>query len=187
MFYHSHMSFQRGDGLFGPYIVRQPLGQDPNENLYDFDLTEHFIFPQEWFHAVSKKNFHSNIIHVFYRIPIFPGNQRSFCTTSLVSTMNGLSCILIHQILKYRDTGKNKADNMLINGMGRSENGTKTPYASFHVKSGYRYRFRIVSPGFTLCPIQVSVENHTLTLIASDTESIEPVEVNSFILHEGER
>lgn len=147
MFYHSHMSFQRGDGLFGPYIVRQPLGQDPNENLYDFDLTEHFIFPQEWFHAATREAF----------------------------------------VLHHWDTGKNKADNMLINGMGRSENGTKTPYASFHVKSGYRYRFRIVSPGFTLCPIQVSVENHTLTLIASDTESIEPVEVNSFILHEGER
>ena len=41
-----------------------------------------------------------------------------------------------------------------------------TPFATFHVKSGHSYRFRIVSPGFTLCPIQVSVENHTLTLIA---------------------
>ena len=90
----------------------------------------------------------------------------------------------------YRDTGKNKADNMLINGKGRyttKENSVKTPYATFHVKSGFRYRFRIVSPGFTLCPIQVSVENHNLTLIASDTEDIEPIEVESFILHEGER
>lgn len=52
MFYHSHMSFQRGDGLFGPYIVRQPVGQDPNDYLYDYDLTEHLIFAQEWFHMV---------------------------------------------------------------------------------------------------------------------------------------
>ena len=86
-----------------------------------------------------------------------------------------------------RDTGKNKADTILINGKGRIKNGPKTPFATFNVKSGFRYRFRIISPGFTLCPIEVSVENHNLTLIASDTHSIVPMEVTSFIVHEGER
>ena len=70
---------------------------------------------------------------------------------------------------------------MLINGRGRNQNGTQTPYATFHVRSGFRYRFRIVSPGFTLCPIEVSVENHTLTLIASDTHALSPIEVDSII------
>ena len=147
MFYHSHTSFQRGEGAFGPCIVRRTAENDPQTHLYDFDLTEHLIFPQEWFHAASREAF----------------------------------------VLHHWDTGKNKPDNMLINGKGRNQNGTKTPYATFHVRSGFRYRFRIVSPGFTLCPIEVSVENHTLTLIASDTHSIEPVEVDSFVLHEGER
>ena len=50
MFYHSHTSFQRGDGAFGPYIVRRTAETDPQTHLYDFDLTEHLIFPQEWFH-----------------------------------------------------------------------------------------------------------------------------------------
>ena len=80
---------------------------------------------------------------------------------------------------------------MLINGFGRTGNNPKlnktTPFATFNVESGFKYRFRVVSPGFTLCPIQVSVEDHTLTLIASDTGDIEPIEVKSFILHEGER
>ena len=76
---------------------------------------------------------------------------------------------------------------MLINGRGRNQNGTKTPYATFQVRSGFRYRFRIVSPGFTLCPIEVSVENHTLTVIASDTHAVSPIEVNSIVVHEGER
>lgn len=76
---------------------------------------------------------------------------------------------------------------MLINGFGRMADGSLTPYATFLVKSGFRYRFRIVSPGITLCPIEVSVENHTMTLIASDTGSIEPIEVDAFIVHEGER
>ena len=53
MFYHSHTSFQRGDGLFGPYIVRTMKDLDPNSNEYDFDLTEHYISIQEWFHKVN--------------------------------------------------------------------------------------------------------------------------------------
>ena len=53
MFWHSHTSFQRGDGAFGPYIVRRTAENDPQTHLYDFDLTEHLIFPQEWFHEVS--------------------------------------------------------------------------------------------------------------------------------------
>ena len=99
-----------------------------------------------------------------------------------------LFCDIFYQeTIFLRDTGKNKADTILINGKGRTENGPKTPFATFNVKSGFRYRFRIISPGFTLCPIEVSVENHNLTLIASDTHSIVPMEVTSFIVHEGER
>ena len=147
MFYHSHTSFQRGDGAFGPYIVRRTAEKEPQAELYDFDLTEHLIFPQEWFHSASREAF----------------------------------------VLHHWDTGKNKPDNMLINGKGRNRNGTQTPYATFHVRSGFRYRFRVVSPGFTLCPIEVSVENHKLTLIASDTHAIQPIEVDSFVVHEGER
>ena len=52
MFYHSHTPFQIGDGNFGPYIVRQPFEEDVNSHLYDYDLTDHVIFPQEWFHTV---------------------------------------------------------------------------------------------------------------------------------------
>ena len=53
MFYHSHSSFQRGDGLFGPYIVRTNRALDPNGDEYDLDLTEHYIHVQEWFHKVK--------------------------------------------------------------------------------------------------------------------------------------
>ena len=87
----------------------------------------------------------------------------------------------------FRNQDKNNADNMIINGFGRQKNGLLTPISTFNVTSSFRYRFRITSPGFTLCPIEVSVENHTLLLIASDTEPIEPKRVDSFIVHEGER
>ncbi len=52
-FWHSHTMFQRGDGHFGAYVVRQTLQDDPQSKLYDYDLTEHIIIAQEWFHAVK--------------------------------------------------------------------------------------------------------------------------------------
>ena len=94
--------------------------------------------------------------------------------------------------------GKNKADNILINGRGRINsdqsdanqdiNATnELPLANFLVTKGFRYRFRILSPGFTLCPILMSIENHSMTVIASDTSPVEPIEDESLIIHPGER
>ena len=51
----------------------------------------------------------------------------------------------------------------------------------------FRYRFRVISPGFTTCPISVSIDNHTLTMIASDGSPFRPVGVQSFVLEPGER
>ena len=44
-----------------------------------------------------------------------------------------------------------------------------------------------MSPGFTLCPIVVSVDDHNLTMIASDGAPFKPQQVQSFIVHPGER
>ena len=53
MFWHSHSQYQRGDGAFGGYIVRQASDFDHHSNLYDEDKTGHIIFVQEYHHAVS--------------------------------------------------------------------------------------------------------------------------------------
>ena len=60
--YHSHSSYQRGDGLLGMYIVRLPPEQEVHSLHYDFDLTDHYIIAQEWFHGVRDKNFDFFII-----------------------------------------------------------------------------------------------------------------------------
>ena len=33
--------------------MRQDLNTDPHNNLYDVDMTDHIVFTQEYFHAVS--------------------------------------------------------------------------------------------------------------------------------------
>ena len=50
--YHSHTNLQRAQGLFGMNIVRQAPEDEPHSRLYDYDLTEHLIIIQEWFHGV---------------------------------------------------------------------------------------------------------------------------------------
>lgn len=44
------------------------------------------------------------------------------------------------------------------------------------ILQGFRYRFRVISNGFLNCPIQLSIDNHTLLAIASDGGPIQPVE-----------
>ncbi|KAL5012095.1 hypothetical protein ScPMuIL_010646 [Solemya velum] len=91
--------------------------------------------------------------------------------------------------------GDNKPSSMLIQGRGRmtgymdteSNKTSYTPYSKFDVERGRRYRFRIISNGILNCPIQVSIDDHSLMMIASDGNSFEPLEVESFNIYAGER
>ncbi|KAF2354537.1 Multicopper oxidase type 2 [Trinorchestia longiramus] len=42
-FWHGQNGLQRGDGLYGPLIVRKPDDQEPNKLFYDHDLTAHVL------------------------------------------------------------------------------------------------------------------------------------------------
>ena len=103
------------------------------------------------------------------------------------------------------------SDNILINGYGRlpidsfQENPMYTQYkesnknpfvenfldhlplANFFVTSSKRYRFRIMSPGFTIAPIRLSIDNHTLYVIASDPGPVVETPVKSIVIFPGER
>ena len=46
--------------------------------------------------------------------------------------------------------------------------GHETPRSVFAVKQGLRFRFRIVNAGILYCPIEVSIDNHLLAVIAVD-------------------
>ncbi|KAL8596343.1 hypothetical protein ACOMHN_067034 [Nucella lapillus] len=95
----------------------------------------------------------------------------------------------------HHDDGDNKPASMLINGKGAFApfrhpvtNATVyTPYAEFKVKAGTRYRFRVISAAIMNCPIQFSIDGHTLIVIASDGSSFDPIVVDSFNIFAGER
>lgn len=89
----------------------------------------------------------------------------------------------------------NKPHSLLINGKGVINKASfteqysyiETPRALFTVKPGFRYRFRLINAGFLYCPLEFSIDDHNLTIIASDGRSLEPYEVVSLIIYAGER
>ena len=61
------------------------------------------------------------------------------------------------------------------------------PMASFYVTSGKRYRFRIMNPGFTICPIRMTIDHHSMIVIGTDSSSIKAKKVKSLVIFPGER
>ncbi|XP_015430718.1 PREDICTED: laccase-like [Dufourea novaeangliae] len=151
-FWHSHLGFQRGDGVFGPLIVRTAPKQNWHNSLYDVD--EHVVSIADWTHEL------------------------------------GIDKFLSH----HHAGGDNKPPNVLINGVGRfsSDRGGSNvsavmPVATFVVKQDMRYRFRLINAEFLNCPVELSIDNHTIHVISSDGRDIEPVEAKTLVSYAGER
>ncbi|XP_043195467.1 laccase-1-like isoform X2 [Amphibalanus amphitrite] len=91
----------------------------------------------------------------------------------------------------HHSLGTNKPETILINGRGRPvghhRNSSHTPLAEFVVKQGLRHRLRLISNGVMNCPLSVSVDNHTLTVIASDGYNVQPELADSVVVYAGER
>ncbi|XP_076296818.1 uncharacterized protein LOC143217023 [Lasioglossum baleicum] len=151
-FWHSHLGFQRGDGVFGPLIVRTPPEMNWHKDLYDID--EHVIQILDWTHELGIDKF----LHHHY------------------------------------SGGDNKPPSILINGLGRFTNAPSgnnasaaMPVATFLVKQNVRYRFRLINAEFLNCPVELSIDNHTMTVISSDGRDIEPVHGKTLVSYAGER
>ncbi|XP_054257860.1 uncharacterized protein LOC128982847 [Macrosteles quadrilineatus] len=88
-------------------------------------------------------------------------------------------------------TGTNKGDVFLVNGQGRwyknSKNLTNTPVAVFKVQKGTRYRFRLINSGVMNCPVEMYIDKHNVTYIATDGYDFDPVVADSLVSYAGER
>lgn len=62
----------------------------------------------------------------------------------------------------------------------------EAPLTQYNVTRGETYRFRVIQAG-ALYPLRVSVDNHNITVVASDGYDIKPKEVESVIVNPGER
>jgi len=53
------------------------------------------------------------------------------------------------------------------------------------VESGKRFRLRLVGGLCTICGVQISIENHDMTLIATDGTPVKPATVRSVDIFSG--
>jgi hypothetical protein len=63
---------------------------------------------------------------------------------------------------------------------------TITPYGQINVQSGKKYRLRIVGGLCTVCPAQITIDGHTMLIIATDGNPVAPVRVNSLAVFSGQ-
>lgn len=64
---------------------------------------------------------------------------------------------------------------------------TKSPIMVYNVHERKRHRFRLINAGSSVCSFLLRIENHNLTVIATDGSSIEPQQVEVLHLTSGER
>ena len=76
----------------------------------------------------------------------------------------------------------------LINGQGRHRDVdlVKTRLSTFKAQRNARYRFRLIGAQ-SLFAFRFSIDEHKLTLIATDGHFVQPRVVNFIIIHSGER
>lgn len=102
----------------------------------------------------------------------------------------------LHQLTEDVYPGRTKykpgqnPDSILINGKGQTispvnQQLTNTSLEVFKITAGSRYRFRLINAFGTVCPAQLTVEKHLLTVIATDGEPVKPVKVNSIVSFTG--
>lgn len=181
--YHSHVGFQRTDGMFGALVVRERSLPDSGE-------------------LVPEENGNANIIDnpEEYTLTLFDQQMESFLNLFLVSRALGYSPNMpALQILTGQGTRPTnrgiRADGSdlgpipffsgLINGRGRFED-TLAPLSVFTVTTGNYYVFRVVG-SIDQFALRFSIDNHTLRAIATDGKGFEFVDVDFISVEAGER
>jgi FtsP/CotA-like multicopper oxidase with cupredoxin domain len=98
--------------------------------------------------------------------------------------------LLVKEIKFLYSKGDEIIDGILINGKGveiKEMKNNNMPRSVFNVDSGKSYRFRVINAGVQYCPLELSIEEHNLTIISTDGNPIQPVDVKSFFIMSGER
>ncbi|XP_019857313.1 PREDICTED: laccase-2-like, partial [Amphimedon queenslandica] len=183
--YHSHSGAQRTDGLFGALIVKE-RGNTQRDNLFsqltDFNITsyndnpaQHTLTLLDWQKSSSLDLFtqiHSGIRYFdIDKASELQGNRAAGSTSSDGAEIGPVSYW-----------------SGLINGRGRHNdvNYINSSLSEFKVTAGQTYRFRLIGAQ-SLYAYRFSIEDHNLTVIATDGQFIEPVTVDYIIIHSGER
>ena len=175
--YHAHSGAQRTDGLYGALIVKDTI---PG-NLYDVDNPdEHTLIFMDWQKDDSINHFYpeANAMEYFKESASFdPPFQLYNDTRSSDETQVGFAPFWSAII---NDKGRHFDEQGMTNIRPQNLN-------YFRVEQGRRYRFRLIGAQGVF-PFRFSIQDHTMTVIATDGSPIIPIEdVTYVIVNSGER
>lgn len=208
--WHSHVGMQRADGAFGALLIREPKSDLPLHvrNAYDFDSVDHLMIMQDWDHKTGVSGFNSFHHSIGNNKPkniLVNGRGRYFepILNSETTTTTTTSSTTVAPNANDSGTAFEEDTNAIPNqpfsvvGVKQKRSPSDaspplpetehTPYEVFIVDKGFRYRFRTINSGFLNCPLEISIDNHTMEVIASDGHYFDPVRVDSFVTYAGER
>lgn len=209
------MGMQRADGAFGAVLIREPKSELPSHirNAYDFDSIDHLMMMQDWDHKTGVagfSSFHHSIGNNKPKNILVNGRGRYFepnleeskqvivdnHMTTTTTTSTTIAPNASSQETAF-DEETNAIPNFSVIGVKQKRSPladssavletSHTPYEVFAVDKGFRYRFRTINSGFLNCPLEISIDNHTMDVIASDGHYFDAVRVDSFVTYAGER
>jgi len=176
--YHSHLGRQRMNGAQGKLII-MPRKKD---DYIDVDKPENSLFLQEWY---------TNTTDATPRTLLVNGKGRQPKTYPELICNDPFLHIepFPHTVLPCFEQFK---EGYLVDFMDTDNpnygTGENLSYEVFDVEADKKYRFRIIGGIGDNIPIRVSIEEHTFTVIATDSIDIHPAEnVDALWVAAGER
>ncbi|CAL1527059.1 unnamed protein product [Lymnaea stagnalis] len=169
--YHSHVGTQLSMGLVGAFIIKE---KEPDKESFIMML-------QDWNH-----DFDSNLSHEKMLMGNYVDGKRIKETTSLeggIFSMFQFQSGLINGRGRYYYPS-NYSSNYPSNSPYGVHN--QAPLTKYNVTFNQTYRFHVIGAG-NLYPFRLSIDDHPLTLVASDGYDLQPVVVESIIINPGER
>ncbi|XP_021372474.1 L-ascorbate oxidase-like [Mizuhopecten yessoensis] len=179
--YHSHLGVQRTDGLAGALIVlpRSERAKKSKSNDLRPIEKEFVVMVQDWFHK-SSLELTEHFVWDLRRFAFGPDDPRCFFASDILTLDGSLAGFMLFQSGVINGRGHNYPE------FGDTPMYPELPYETFIVKSNKTYRFRFINSGNAF-PLQVSVDQHKLELIATDGRDIQGVQTDFITTTPGER
>ena len=180
--YHSHTGAQRTDGLFGGLVVRE----EPNELARITQMLGRGNFIEDLNHTLSLLDWQQeSSLDLFTQIHSTLGFYDNKPIGD-IPTSNNYPLYIRTRSTDRTEVGPVPYWSGLINGRGRHNSNTDSRLSIFNVSSNNVYRFRLIGAQ-SLYAYRFSIDEHKLTVIATDGNFIQPRDVDFIIIHSGER
>lgn len=204
--YHSHAGVQYSDGLFGPLIVEEarPIARYDREEILLINDWEHEPADKVW-QKLSTQGMEGMGGAAGSAGMGAMGGANSGGMGGMGSAAGGMGAMGAAAAMESRTLATGGLDQLiasqwgspaldwgdvpfvsgLVNGKGRTADSS-TPLAEVRIKDGEVVRLRLIN-GSATYSLRFQIDNHPLTVIASDGQPLRPVTVDNLLIGIGER